>query len=446
MYNPNTVIELSRVTKAYNIYARSADRVKEAFHPLRKKYHRPFFALSDISFKVKKGETIGIVGRNGSGKSTLLQVLCNIFPPTSGQVRVDGKVAALLELGSGFNPDYTGRENVYLNARILGLTREQIRERLEAVVEFSGIRDFIDQPIKRYSSGMVVRLAFSVMIHVDADILVIDEALAVGDEAFQRKCYGRLHDFVERGNTLVFVSHGPQTVMELCDRALLLEGGRLVLDDIAKRVIQEYHRRIYSSDAWAPGNPSPGAEVGGEKTDSNEATETESGCRSYMDPEIMSQSTLSYNRKGARIENIRVLDEAGRQVNSLFHARGYFFSYDVHFLADARQVVFGSMLKSITGLELGGLLSHPLNQPIPHIAAGAHAEVRLPFHCRLTPGAYFLNAGVTARDNQGERDYLHRVIDAVMLRVQPIDGQRFTGFVDFSQDRLPEILMHDISK
>ncbi len=444
----NTVIELAGVTKAYNIYARSADRVKEAFHPFRKKYHRPFVALKDISFNVKKGETIGIVGRNGSGKSTLLQVMCGVFPPTSGRVHTVGKVAALLELGSGFNPEYTGRENVFLNARILGLTREQTQERMEAIVEFSGIKDFIDQPIKRYSSGMAVRLAFSVMIHVDADILVIDEALAVGDEAFQRKCYGRLGDFIERGNTLVFVSHSAQKVIELCDRALLLDGGRLIIDDVAKDVIREYHRRIYAS-ADAPAKKTKDeASTGGEKGRTDEASgalAVKADTESCLDPKMVSQSILSYEQKGARIDDIRVLDDAGRRVNNLFQGKCYFFAYDVCFETDARNVVFGSMLKSVTGVELGGVLSHPLNSPMPRVSAGTRAGVKLPFFCWLRPGAYFLNAGVTAHDANGERDYLHRVVDALMLRVQPGDGQRFTGFVDFSQSRPPEIRMSVIA-
>jgi lipopolysaccharide transport system ATP-binding protein len=439
---PLSVIQLSHVTKAYPIYGKAVDRVKEAFHPLRRKYHRPFYALNDISFNVRKGETLGIVGRNGSGKSTLLQLLCNVLPPTAGGIHVCGKVAALLELGSGFNEEFSGRENVHLNAGILGLSQREIDERFAQIVDFSGIGDFIDQPLKYYSSGMVVRLAFSVMIHVDADILVIDEALAVGDEAFQRKCYSRIAAFIEQGNTLVFVSHSPQTVIELCDRALLLENGRLVLDDAAKNVIREYHRRIYSPGSDAPAEPevpeAPADAAPEGLPADGEGDALDERDQSFWDPDFACQSTMAYDRQGARIHNVRMLNTRAEKVNTLSHAVRYTLAYDVEFLEDARKVVFGSMLKTITGLELGGILSHPLAKPIQHVARGARFEVRIHFHCCLTPGVYFLNAGVTG-DRNGESGYLHRVIDALMLRVQPIEGQQFTGLVDFSHECPPEI-------
>lgn len=441
---PPTVIQLDHVTKAYPIYDQAIDRVKEAFHPLRRKYHRLFYALNDISFSVSKGQTIGIIGRNGSGKSTLLQMLCHVLPPTTGHVRVNGKVAALLELGAGFNQEFSGRENVYLNAGILGLSKREITDRFERIVAFSGIGDFIEQPLKYYSSGMVVRLAFSVMIHVDADILVIDEALAVGDEAFQRKCYSRINRFIEQGNTLVFVSHSPQTVIELCDQALLLENGRLILEDSAKAVIREYHRRIYSpghDDSVELKHPEHAADSTPQVSSAaGEGDPADERDQSFWDPEFVCQSTLAYDRQGARIDNIRMLNSRGEPVNTLTHAVRYTLAYDVQFLEDACHVVFGSMLKTITGLELGGILSHSLVKSIPRVAKGTRCRVRLPFHCWWTPGVYFLNAGVTG-DCDGENGYLHRVVDALMLRVQPIADQQFTGMVDFSNQCEPEIKM-----
>lgn len=433
-----SVIELKGVTKGYSIYARSVDRVKEALHPLRRKYHRRFNALSDISFSVRKGETLGIIGSNGSGKSTLLQILCHVLSPTMGSVRVAGRVAALLELGTGFNSEFSGRDNVYMNSRILGLSQREIDLRFDSIIEFSGIRDFIEQPLRTYSSGMVVRLAFAVMIHVDADILVIDEALAVGDEAFQRKCHSFLAAFIERGNTLVFVSHAPQMVIELCDRALLLDAGKLILDDTAKNVVQEYHRRIYS-----PGGGNTAAQLlpQGEKVPAVPALKADDEIpRSFLDPEFVSQSVLYYEEKGAKIERIRMLSDREEMVNCLFHGGEYIFAYDVDFLADARRVVFGSMLKSITGLELGGVLSHPQAKPIPHVKAGTRIAVRFRFYCWLAPGVYFFNAGLMG-DQNGENGYLHRIVDALMFRVQPVESQRFTGMVDFSQQGEAQIRM-----
>lgn len=432
MHNSHpSIIELRRVSKAYPIYERPADRMKEAFHPLRRKYHHPFYALRDVSFSVTKGETIGIVGRNGSGKSTLLQILCRVLSPTDGEVYVGGRTAALLELGTGFDPEFSGRENVYLNAGILGMSREEVDRRFDEIVTFSGIGDFIEQPLKSYSSGMVVRLAFSVMINVDADILVIDEALAVGDEAFQRKCFGRLASFVERGRTLVFVSHSPQTVTQLCDRALLLEGGRLVIDAGAGEVIREYHRRIYS-----PG--SKDAEMSAGDTPVENGNDAETGEESAFDPALYSQSALIYEQQGARIDNIRMLNRRDEAVNSLTVGGVYTLVYEVTFSADARRVVFGSMVKTVSGLELGGMVSHPLTAPMPHAASGSRVEVRFEFQCSLAPGFYFVNAGVVGQVD-GKNGYLHRVVDALMLRVEPDNHLRFTGLVDLSAGRDPKI-------
>jgi len=191
----NISISVKNITKTYKLYDTHADRVKEAFHPLRKKYNNPFNALTDISFNVSKGETLGIIGRNGSGKSTLLQIICGILQPTSRSVGVNGRISALLELGAGFNPEFTGRQNVYINGSILGLTHEEVENRFDEIAVFADIGDFINQPVKSYSSGMVVRLAFAIAISIEPDILIVDEALAVGDEAFQRKCFARIKQF-----------------------------------------------------------------------------------------------------------------------------------------------------------------------------------------------------------------------------------------------------------
>ena len=199
-----------------------------------------FQALQDVSFTIRKGESIGLIGRNGSGKSTLLQIIAGTLQPTSGEVDVDGRVAAMLELGSGFNPEFTGRENVYLNASILGLTKKEIDDRIEGIVDFADLGVFIDQPVKTYSSGMVVRLGFAVLTQIDPEILIIDEALSVGDFLFQQKCFDTIRQFKERGCTLLFVSHAMTTVLELCDRAMLLDSGHLAFDGPAKDAVNLY--------------------------------------------------------------------------------------------------------------------------------------------------------------------------------------------------------------
>lgn len=226
-------IKVQNLSKCYHIYESPRDRLKQFVAPRLqrmtwqspKQYFREFWALKDVSFEVKKGETVGIIGRNGSGKSTLLQMICGTLTPTSGSIETNGRIAALLELGSGFNPEFTGRENVYMNASVLGLSQEEIDARFDDIVAFADIGDFIDQPVKTYSSGMYVRLAFAVVVHVDADILIIDEALSVGDAFFQAKCMSRMKYIVESGTTILFVSHEINTVKALCSRTLWLDCG-----------------------------------------------------------------------------------------------------------------------------------------------------------------------------------------------------------------------------
>ena len=221
-------IKVSNLSKCYQIYDKPHDRLKQSIYPRLQRlvgkqpvqYCREFWALKDVSFEIKKGETVGIIGRNGSGKSTLLQMICGTLNPTSGSIETHGRIAALLELGSGFNPEFTGRENVYMNAAILGLSREEIDAKYDEIVAFADIGNFVDQAVKTYSSGMMVRLAFAVIAHVDADILVIDEALAVGDAFFTQKCMRFIQQFKGDGGTLLFVSHDSAAVMNICSRAV----------------------------------------------------------------------------------------------------------------------------------------------------------------------------------------------------------------------------------
>jgi len=221
------IISVRDLGKVYHLYDKPADRLKQAFLWKRKQLYREFWALRGVSFDLQRGEVLGLIGRNGSGKSTLLQIVCGVLKPSTGTAEVRGRVAALLELGSGFNPDFTGRENVFLNAAILGLSRQQTQERFEKIVRFAEIGAFIDQPVKTYSSGMVVRLAFAITVHVDADVLVVDEALSVGDAAFQFKCLHHLEELLSRGVTIVLVSHDVQLVKSYCTRAIYLKDNQV---------------------------------------------------------------------------------------------------------------------------------------------------------------------------------------------------------------------------
>lgn len=238
---PEPAITMRHVSKCYRIYDKPSDRLKQMLLLGHKNYFREFWALNDVSFDIRPGETVGIIGRNGAGKSTLLQMLCGTLMPTGGDITVNGRVAALLELGSGFNPEFTGRENVYMNAGILGLTRRQVDDRFEQIVAFADIGDHLDQPVKTYSSGMYVRLAFAVVVHVDADILIVDEALAVGDMYFQAKCMAHMRELMESGVTVLFVSHDIGAVKALCARAIYLEDGEVARVGNVDEVVEAYY-------------------------------------------------------------------------------------------------------------------------------------------------------------------------------------------------------------
>src|SRR6185312_15475254 len=247
-------IRVAGLAKRYEMYSQPSDRLKQMILPRMRRaarrqpraYFKEFWALRGVSFDVFHGETVGIVGRNGSGKSTLLQMICGTIRPTLGDLVVDGRISALLELGAGFNPEFTGRENVLLSGLVYGISEAEIRAKYDEILEFSGIGQFIDQPVKTYSSGMYVRLAFAVAINVSPDILVVDEALAVGDEAFQRKCLARIEAIRDAGATVLFVSHSAGTVVELCDRAILLDQGEMLMQGTPKEVVTTYQKLLYA--------------------------------------------------------------------------------------------------------------------------------------------------------------------------------------------------------
>jgi lipopolysaccharide transport system ATP-binding protein len=434
----NFSLKVSGVTKTFRLFGNHSERVKESLHPFRKKYHRPFNALTNISFEVKKGETVGIVGRNGSGKSTLLQIICGILQPTAGNVSVNGRVSAILELGAGFNPEFTGRENVFINGAILGLSSEEIESRLDRIASFADIGDFFDQPVRTYSSGMYVRLAFAVAVSVESEILVVDEALSVGDEMFQRKCFSRIREIRVKGGTILFVSHSAGTVVELCDRAVLLDRGEIILEGSPRFVVGRYHQLI---------NATPGeselirSEIRGleENKASQKSAAFESLSRSvemvqdvkpFFDPTLVPKTTFSYRTYGARIFDLAVETPGGVVVNNLFRKQEYIYRYKVEFFETVYSVRFGMLIKTVSGLELGGAGWPSAGEPEPLVEAGVTISVQWKFRCLLLPGVYFLNAGVLGTVD-GKETYLDRVIDAIAIRVQQERGVFATGIVDF---------------
>jgi lipopolysaccharide transport system ATP-binding protein len=424
-----SAINLQGLSKCYYIYERPEDRLKKMVLPRLQKavglkpraYGKEFWAVKNLSFEIKKGETVGIVGRNGSGKSTILQMICGTVNPTCGKIEVQGRIAALLELGSGFNPEFTGRENVYLNGSVLGMAKEEIDSKLDAILTFADIGDFINQPIKTYSSGMVVRLAFAVAINADPQILIIDEALSVGDELFQRKCFSRIEEIKKNGATILFVSHSAQTVIELCDSVKLIDGGELIAEGQPKTIVGMYHKLLYA--------PLEKREEirGGIKSLAEGTFETNSAFLAELDspdvedlesydPNFLSQSILCYESRGALISEIKIQTLSGKKVNTLVAGRRYKYSYKTDFHKSVTNVRFGMLVKTSSGYELAGFATEqfPLRSPL-YFLAGQTIRIEFEFTCCFNVGTYFLNAGVLGCEN-GEEVYLHRIIDGLSFR------------------------------
>lgn len=442
-------IRVHNVSKCYQIYDAPRDRLKQFVAPrlqrllgkTPKHYFREFWALKDVSFEIKKGQTAGIIGRNGSGKSTLLQIICGTLSPTNGLIETNGRIAALLELGSGFNPEFTGRENVYMNAAVLGLTKEEIEARYSDIEAFADIGDFIDQPVKSYSSGMVVRLAFAVAINVAPDILVVDEALSVGDELFQRKCFSRIEALKKRGATILFVSHAGATVVELCDRAILVDKGEMLISGVPKTIVAKYQKLLYAPESKreqirheikASSIPTlpPLPRISNHRGDKSAPAES-SSSEEFFDPHLKPQSMISYEPRGAIIRSPEILSLSGNPLNCLKCGNIYCFKYEVHFTQGVSNVRFGMLIKTVSGVELGGGVSAAtFEESLAYAEANSVYQVEFRFHCFLNPGTYYLNAGVVGI-HASEETYLHRLLDIIVFRVLPDVGNLATGIVDF---------------
>lgn len=447
MSSDDMAISVSGLSKRYEIYEAPRDRLKQFILPTLqrvagyapKQYFDEFWALQNISFEVEKGETVGIIGCNGSGKSTLLQMICGTLNPTHGSVQTNGRIAALLELGSGFNPEFSGRENVYMNCTVLGLSRDEIDQRFDSIAEFADIGVFLEQPVKTYSSGMSVRLAFAVAINVDPNILIIDEALAVGDELFQRRCFSRIEAIRASGSTILFVSHSATQIIELCDRAILLDGGEKLASGLPKKIVGSYQKLLHASgekrqairnhisqevDLCLTQSVSESREHSFIDKDAPERLET-------FDPNLKPSSTIEFESHGAHISAPVILTLDGERVNNLVRGNTYRYAYTVNFSNRAINVRFAMLIKTVIGVELGGAESaRAPRSSLADVDPGSSYRVEFRFFCALNPGVYFMNAGVIGSvDNSAT--YLHRVVDIALFRVLPETKNLTTGIVDF---------------
>ncbi len=453
-FDSDVALTVTDVSKCYRLFKRPQDRLKQGLWRGRQ-YFNEFWALRGVSLSVKRGETVGIVGRNGSGKSTLLQIIAGTLTPTAGSVQLRGRVAPLLELGTGFNPDFTGRENVFLNASILGLTRAETESHFDEIVDFAEIADFIDQPVRTYSSGMIVRLAFAVQAIIPKDVLIVDEILAVGDEAFQRKCFAKIEDFRSRNGTILLVSHNAGAIVQLCNRAVLLEDGELLLEGKSQKVVNLYQKLVYAStsshgalrdeirnlgaiDDWdkdsdattgVAAEDEPGAAASPSSAISPDVGKT-TELEAMYDPHLVPRSPVRYKSRGAKIEDPHLALPDGTRVN-LLRARGlYVWRYRVILTRRLNNVRFGMLIKTISGVELGGMMTDPPGKGFEVIEAGTRVEAQFAFRANLAPGTYFLNAGATAIFPEGDT-FVDRWVDAALFKILPDDDQRVWSYVDF---------------
>jgi ABC-type polysaccharide/polyol phosphate transport system ATPase subunit len=375
-------IGIQNVSKMYRLYDKPVERLKEALWRGRRTYHKEFWALRDIAFEIGQGETVGIIGRNGSGKSTLLQLIAGIVSPSHGQVEVNGRVSALLELGSGFDPEFTGRENVFMNGAILGLSEKEIADRFEDIRNFAQIGEFIDQPVKFYSSGMFVRLAFATAVNVDPDILLVDEALAVGDAVFQHRCMAKIREIQGKGKTVLFVSHDTGAVQKLCTRAILLEKGKMAYMGKPDAAVQEYYKIIW--------NAQEGTEPAASGTVTERGNEPDA---SVIFDEIKHYDKRFGSRKGEVI-GVALTDETGRKRESFMGGETVIFSLAVKCHEEVDMPMSGFIIKDLLGNELIKTNTDAENAILAPCPKGSVVHIGFSFTLpNFKAGSYAISAG-----------------------------------------------------
>ena len=400
---PESVISVRGLGKRYEIYAQPRDRLLQSLFRGRRQFFQEFWALADVSFEVARGETVGIIGRNGSGKSTLLQLIAGTLTPTTGVAEIRGRVAALLELGSGFNPEFSGRENVFLNGAILGLARSEIETRLPGIVAFSGLEEFIDRPVKTYSSGMLMRLAFSVAVNVEPDVLIVDEALAVGDTAFQLKCVERLERLTQSGVTLLFVSHDATLVKSFCQRAIYLDRGRLKAEGRPEVITELYALDIRQAE---------GAQVGNPVT---------------LKPFIGEGAGIAFGTGEGRISRAVFCDTGTTRATSKY-GDDLVFDVDVEFADDVTQPCLSVIVHDRQARELGGAF-FPIDKPAS--ANGTcRAALRCGIHHRLGAGPWSITLRLENRRSGQLAFPIDKQVGALVFEIEQPDRGAYVALVD----------------
>ena len=422
----NLAISVQGVSKIYKLYDKPIDRLKEAVSLTHKSYHRDFFALSDISFDVKKGETVGIIGTNGSGKSTILKIITGVLSPTTGTAEVSGNISALLELGAGFNSEYTGLENIYMNGTMMGFSREEMQRRMDDILRFADIGDFVNQPVKTYSSGMFVRLAFALAINVDPEILIVDEALSVGDVFFQAKCYRRMEEMMKNGTTILMVSHDMGSIIKYCDKVVLLNRGHFVAQGEAGKMVDLYKKILANqTDELAEALIEEKKEALGLPV---EATVSDKRMKDRMNlnPEVQ-----EYGDGRANFEDFGTLDARGNVTNLLLKGEMFTIRERVRFHAPIENPIFTYTLRDKKGTDITGTNTLFEGTEIKPVKDGDVYTVSFRQKMNLQGGEYLLSMSCTGYEN-GEHVVYHRLYNVLSLTV--ISNKNTVGFYDMGSE------------
>lgn len=437
-------IDVKDVTKVYRLYEKPIDRLKESMSISHKNYHRDFYALNQLSFQVKKGETVGIIGTNGSGKSTILKIITGVLTPTAGEVQVNGKVSALLELGAGFNMDYTGIENIYMNGTMMGYTKKEMEAKLQDILDFAEIGDFVYQPVKTYSSGMFVRLAFALAINVEPEILIVDEALSVGDVFFQAKCYRRMEEIRKKGTTILMVTHDMGSIIKYCDRVVLLNRGEFVAQGEPGRMVDLYKKILAGqmdalmeelkeeqgeqSRIKAP-EASGGIEV--------DKAPVKAGGALMKDKLTINFDRTEYGDGRAEIIDLGLFDEKGSITNLLLKGEAFTIKERIRFYVDIQAPIFTYTIKDKKGTELTGTNTMFEGADIKPVKAGDEYLVEFSQKMTLQGGEYLLSMSCTGFE-QGEHVVYHRLYDVTNLTV--ISNKNTVGVYDMESQVKTELI------
>ncbi len=421
-------IRVTNVTKVYKMYEKPIDRLKESLHPRHKEYHKKFYALNNISFNVGKGETVGIIGTNGSGKSTILKIITGVLSPTDGSVEVEGTISALLELGAGFNSDYTGIENIYMNGTMMGFSRKEMDGKLQDILDFADIGDFVYQPVKTYSSGMFVRLAFALAINVEPEILIVDEALSVGDVFFQSKCYRRMEEIREKGTTILMVTHDMGSIIKYCDRVVLLNKGNFVAQGEPGHMVDLYKKILANQMDSLEEELEEMNDFSGEREQGHQKDKAHGHTEGLMKERLtINANRTEYGDGRAEIYDLGLFDQRGNLTNLLLKGENITIKEKSRFNARLESPIFTYTIKDKKGTDLSGTNTMYEGADIRPVGPGDEYEVSFTQKMTLQGGEYLLSMSCTGFE-MGEHVVYHRLYDVANITV--ISNKNTVGVYD----------------